>query len=696
MTLVEDFCSSNGITLLRTKLARVCRDKGLRYGGTKRDILTRINGYFEIHPDELVKELFVARDSNNVDKKEKTEKCERKKKFVLDRMLSPVSGDDLKYDTKFDTSALVSDINNINCECFGDETQKTSGSTERIVCDVLHKNNINDACSSKSIIKAYLQSDNLTKNSITKDDGFYYIHHIYGSHAFPDFIIFLVLDNHIVAYMCLEVKSGKKNIKWNDGIPKKGCMYVYIDTYVKKTIILSSHDLISDAKELELINEMYVEQVKLNKKYRTLLKESVFYPVVRGGSSQKVKVDLFDKELLNQVFISTFNNTFNCNVCESAESDADGEYRACVTQIQNMTLESTGRRAISLFSGAGGDTQGLHDAGVDVVGFVEIDETAKQTHLANFPECAFLGGDICEIKEPELQPYVNKIDFLFGGFPCQSFSHGGNKSATDPRGQLYKQFIRVTNIIKPSIILGENVKGILSRKTETNELFVDRIINEFKDIGYTIKYKLLSCENFGVPQLRKRVIFVGVKDSLNIDMDTIVLPEHHSDPNSRVKTIRSISEFSLKNALKVEKSKFIDMIPENKIITNDGDPVEVSGSVPTNLTKCYNETASVKNSAFDISFAKRKGGNFSCVVDVDGPTCTILCTYNRMPRLFMPMGQGSDLYFRPFTIGELKQIQGFPIDYEFVGTEMAVIKQIGNAVPPVVVTEVVKYLLPFI
>ena len=351
------------------------------------------------------------------------------------------------------------------------------------------------------------------------------------------------------------------------------------------------------------------------------------------------------------------------------------------------------KKAISLFAGAGGDTLGLQNSGIDVIGFIEYDDDAIKTHTENFPNCKLIGKDICDIKDETLIEYKNKnIDFLFGGFPCQSFSHGGKKKANDPRGQLYKQFIRVTNLIKPKIIIGENVKGILTRKMENDSLFVDNIINEFKEIGYSIKYKLIECEKFGVPQMRKRVIFIGTDDNINFnftDLNWIISTDE-------LKNIRNIIEPILENAIIVEKSKFIDMIPENKIsIIPDDMKIEITGNPPTNLLKCYNETKSKKNSDFNLSFKKRKGGNYSCIVDIDNPVCTILCTYNRMPRLFVCLKYLNNIYFRPFTVNELKQIQGFPKEFVFYGNTNSIIKQIGNAVPPIVITNIITKIQTF-
>ena len=118
--------------------------------------------------------------------------------------------------------------------------------------------------------------------------------------------------------------------------------------------------------------------------------------------------------------------------------------------------------AISLFSGAGGDTLGMKYAGINVVGYVEYDSACIKTHELNFPNCKQIGKDITNITDSEFSKY--KVDVIFGGFPCQSFSQGGKKNASDERGFLYQEFVRAAKLIKPKVIIGENVQGLLKRK----------------------------------------------------------------------------------------------------------------------------------------------------------------------------------------------------------------------------------------
>ena len=115
------------------------------------------------------------------------------------------------------------------------------------------------------------------------------------------------------------------------------------------------------------------------------------------------------------------------------------------------------KTALSLFSGCGGDTVGMTDAGLDVSWYSELKKIFRESHDLNFDACKLLGDDINKISDEDFENLQGKIDIIFGGFPCQSFSNAGKKDPNDMRGQLYLQFVRAAKIIKPKFIIGENI-----------------------------------------------------------------------------------------------------------------------------------------------------------------------------------------------------------------------------------------------
>lgn len=466
---------------------------------------------------------------------------------------------------------------------------------------------------------------------------------------------------------------------WNDGYPRKDTIYLYTDNRLYKSIVCVGDYLIND--DTQKVLDKYL---RLIKKINTAVKLELSNCSENAGGFKiylrKANIQSMDISKYSEIDLINFKK----NICIKINKFININHT-----IQSMFQ----KRGISLFSGAGGDTIGMTNAGMDVVGFVEFDDDAIQTHLLNYPNSELIGKNIYDITDEKFQEYKD-IDVIFGGFPCQSFSHCGKKNPNDPRGQLYKEFVRATSIIKPKFILGENVKGILTRKNSDGNLFINDIIKDFGDIGYSMIHKLIKCEKFGIPQQRKRVFFVGINNeylqdrSLDINEVLTNLPETNNENNN----IRSICEFSLVNALKVEKQKYLDIIPDNKFIEanseSEDNVANISGSIPTNLLKCYEE-----RSNHGLSFGSRSKSTFSGIEDLDNQTHTILCAYNRMPRLFIAMKNSNGVFLRPFNIKELKQIQGFPVDYQFSGNDSSIIKQIGNAVPPVVVKEIITYLL---
>ena len=329
-------------------------------------------------------------------------------------------------------------------------------------------------------------------------------------------------------------------------------------------------------------------------------------------------------------------------------------------------------KAISLFSGAGGDTVGMHNAGIDVVAFSEIDDAAAATHLANFPNCEWIKhenkADITKIPDEAFLKY-DGIDLIFSGFPCQAFSHAGKKMATeDPRGKLFLEFARVTRLLKPRFIIGENVPGLLQRKVGDVEVF-PTILKTFQDLGYNMSYQVLDASNFNTPQKRKRLFMVGCLDK------TFQFPTR-----TGTVTLANIFEKSLLNAME------ISTVPNDVVFAHDtSEPIEVTGS-PHPFLKLNAD----RNT---LSFAKRVSPNHAEILDPNGFSKTILCAYNFQPRLYVAMKVQNKSYVRTLTTSELGRIQGFPENYKFCGTPNQIIKQIGNAVPPNIVEAVSRVLI---
>ena len=368
--------------------------------------------------------------------------------------------------------------------------------------------------------------------------------------------------------------------------------------------------------------------------------------------------------------------------------------------IQNLNLNiepnnnnNNKMKAISLFSGMGGDSLGIHNANIELIAYSEKEKVFQKTHELNFPECRLIGnGDILKTKDEEFLKYKNIVNLIFAGFPCQGFSAAGNKLPEDPRNTLFREFLRATNLIQPDYIIGENVKGLLTRKTTDGILFIDIIENEFVNAGYNICKKVMKCNLHGIPQNRHRLIIVGVKKTLN---KTFTFPEEQANNCN----IKDIIKFTMKGAVKIEPDDFdMETIPEECMITdmeNDEKQSDEKGIKPhpnlIALAKLRDYVYQGVEYPHRVHFGKRipVGGE---IVDIRKPLNTIICTYARQPRFFVPQKNKNGYYLRCLTPDELKQIQGFPIDYKIEGDDGKQIIQIGNAVPPPLIELVIKNL----
>lgn len=172
-------------------------------------------------------------------------------------------------------------------------------------------------------------------------------------------------------------------------------------------------------------------------------------------------------------------------------------------------------RAVSLFSGCGGFCEGAKLAGFHVEVAVELDSFACETYRANFPQTPLFEGDIHSfLATPDSVAnfHLDEIDLLFGGPPCQGYSQIGPRSIGDPRNSLYEQFARIATVVKPKAFLLENVPNILLLR---KGIYRDQIVNLFRSIGYSnTTYVKVSAADFGVPQARERVFFFGTRDGL--------------------------------------------------------------------------------------------------------------------------------------------------------------------------------------
>lgn len=382
--------------------------------------------------------------------------------------------------------------------------------------------------------------------------------------------------------------------------------------------------------------------------------------------------------------------------------------KTALVEQSRMSAPTQTLKAISLFSGCGGDTLGLENAGFKVVAFNEFNKAACMSHVANFPDSVILtepksgASDITKIPDEVFQPYKGQVQVIFAGFPCQGFSKAGKKNATDPRNQMFRQFVRVAKITQPNFVIGENVSGLLSMKSgpkEDDPLMLEIIRKAFDEIGYSLTYQVLEATDFGVPQQRKRLLIVGWRRDAVSEFN----PESFWASVTAWGAARAKPKMA--DFVKGSLVDALELSTQATPLNFDTVAIPVEGEVtgephPYVKLKANAIDEEYQGKTYDrlLSCGKRDSPIHSEIVDLKKPSKTIICTYDHQPRLLVGMKRSDGKAFvRCFTPDELKQIQGFPADFVLCGNQKERIVQAGNAVPPALVTAVattLKGLLP--
>jgi hypothetical protein len=191
-------------------------------------------------------------------------------------------------------------------------------------------------------------------------------------------------------------------------------------------------------------------------------------------------------------------------------------------------LPGTGRpTACDLFSGPGGFSEGLCQAGLHVVVANEIDPVAAKSYALNHPNTRIIVGDIRveETKGEICRCFTNRLcDVLVGGVPCQPWSRTGKKGGfNDPRGRLWFEFSEMARRLNPIIVVAENVPGLRDHPGA-----LETIVSEFCKLGYRVEDKILNAADYGVPQVRKRLFIIATRTD-----QPIIWPEPGFGPQAR-------------------------------------------------------------------------------------------------------------------------------------------------------------------
>lgn len=348
---------------------------------------------------------------------------------------------------------------------------------------------------------------------------------------------------------------------------------------------------------------------------------------------------------------------------------------------------------VDLFAGCGGLSKGFSDAGFKTTIAFEKDDWAAETFSANH-DAHILTGSIENYNLLSIIP--NRIDGIVGGPPCQGFSLSGNRDPSDPRNSLFMQFAKSVELSDPKFFVMENVPGLLSSKNANNESVKDIVIKVFSDLGYKVALETLDASDYGVPQKRRRIFFIGTRKDLGINPE-IMYPEKNSEPVSVLDAISDLPPLDRKNRGE-EKSQYTLQPATEYQKAMRGSSIELHNHVCMRHTERLVERfrqikpgQSVADVAEEHSAVKRgnskiKSGkvfsqnNFRVFGNLPCPTIPASFQSN-----FVHPTQN-----RNFTAREGARLQSFPDQYVFKGKRtlmswekhLSQYNQIGNAVPP--------------
>lgn len=383
---------------------------------------------------------------------------------------------------------------------------------------------------------------------------------------------------------------------------------------------------------------------------------------------------------------------------------------------------------IDLFAGCGGLSEGFYIEGFKALAHVEIDHVACKTLKTRMVHYGYqnaneavLEEDITSldiIKKIEKTVDGNEVDVIIGGPPCQSFSSLGRAKddkgmKDDPRNYLFESYVKILNHFLPKFFVFENVTGLL-----TATLNGKHIVNRIKDeLGkhYKVKLEVLNSANYGVPQIRKRVIIIGVREDIPLDIDAVYssVVKTHYDPEmskedrcglKKYVTVRDAieelpklfpgqgtkavsfkskrnNEF-LRKIVKRNSCILLDHVARNH---NDRDIERYRV-----MSKEHWTFQELLQNRPDLNHEKQRVfGNSYTVQWWDLPSKTIIAHLYKDGNQFIhpDYTQG-----RTFTVREAARIQSFPDDFVFEGARTDQFKQIGNAVPPLLANAIAKAL----
>lgn len=381
--------------------------------------------------------------------------------------------------------------------------------------------------------------------------------------------------------------------------------------------------------------------------------------------------------------------------------------RVSLLEQEKMSNKPT---VIDLFCGSGGMSLGFTQSGYKIIFANDIEPSCVETYSYNHPEVnpeKIILGDIQDFASTVSEYTMNEhVDVVIGGPPCQSFSNANRQRIIDdPRNRLYKEFVAVVASVRPTFFVMENVIGM--------KQIASQVFEDFENIGYKVNYEVLNAVEFGVPQQRKRIIFIGNK--VGIDNEGIFKEIHQNNETIQNTTLEdaiadlpTLTALNKKNATEYESDEHGHFITSfnNYKQNNYLDRIN-----PNNIPKyLYNHKARYNNDRDIEIFSRLHQGDKS-----DDPKIADIMPYASRNDIFKDkyykliyaqpcktitahMKFDCNMYIHPtqargLTPREAARVQSYPDDYFFKGSYTKTYMQVGNSVPPLMargIAQVVK------
>lgn len=337
--------------------------------------------------------------------------------------------------------------------------------------------------------------------------------------------------------------------------------------------------------------------------------------------------------------------------------------------------------AISCFAGGGGSSTGYRLAGGDILLINEFVQAAVETYTANFPDTKVLVDDIKKYSPEDFLEMSGvakgELDILDGSPPCSAFSVAGKrekgwgkeKSYSDGKKQvaiedLFYEFIRIADGVRPKVIIAENVKGITFGEANRK---LNAFINAFEDIGYNVTYKVLNGADFGVPQARERTIFICVRNDVTEALGLSFLNIHSIFPEPTVDKHIGLGDALSDIENDEEEVAMLRDFYENSFQKKFLDPLP------------FNPKRHTKPSDKEYRSWNPKGSCFNMIrpaPHLPSPTLTQQGQKRGMSGVFHPSEN------RKLTVKECKRLMGFPEDFVLTGEFDQQVERLGRAVAP--------------